>query len=371
MEKSISEILSDCKCRYFLGSVSSEGFVTHFGREIAAEGMFTYILKGGAGTGKSSLMKKLAAKMCDRDDVVLYFCSSDPDSLDAVIFKKAGVIIVDGTSPHVFDPIYAGVNQKIINLGECWDDEVLARDANEIIRVTNENKRLHARAKRFITAISQLNGDIFSTAEEFIDRDKLDGFICRLSKKLKLRSDGQRGKITFSQLSALTPKGYITQTETLKKYENTYVLSDEMFAGADYFIKSMTTVLTERGIDCVISPCNLVNGGCYEHLLVPELKAAFVLSNSLNQLSSDSLAEYKTINFLRFYNKAALQAKKQRITFNKKAAEDLTLEAVNSLNTAKLIHDDIEGFYIKAMDFSGVDKIIEDLLRKITHTIKS
>ena len=44
---------------YFLGSSTAQGFRTTFDNVIKDEGIFTYILKGGAGTGKSSLMKKL------------------------------------------------------------------------------------------------------------------------------------------------------------------------------------------------------------------------------------------------------------------------------------------------------------------------
>ena len=43
---------------YFLGGTSPSGFQSKFLEQIKAPGFYTYILKGGPGTGKSTLMKK-------------------------------------------------------------------------------------------------------------------------------------------------------------------------------------------------------------------------------------------------------------------------------------------------------------------------
>ena len=44
--------------RYFLGSNTYKGFYGFYGTETARIGQ-VYLIKGGAGTGKSSLMKKV------------------------------------------------------------------------------------------------------------------------------------------------------------------------------------------------------------------------------------------------------------------------------------------------------------------------
>ena len=55
---------------YFLGSSTAQGFRTTFDNVIKDEGIFTYILKGGAGTGKSSLMKKAANEFENYEHVI-------------------------------------------------------------------------------------------------------------------------------------------------------------------------------------------------------------------------------------------------------------------------------------------------------------
>ena len=96
---------------YFLGAMTANGFSTEFGRIMEKDGVFTYILKGAAGTGKSSLMKKIAQHFENTQHIRRFYCSSDPDSLDAVYLDGSQTAIVDGTAPHVFDPIVPGVDQ--------------------------------------------------------------------------------------------------------------------------------------------------------------------------------------------------------------------------------------------------------------------
>ena len=174
--------------KYFLGCMTHQGFSTEFGRLMEEKDSFTYILKGGAGTGKSSLMKRIANEFEKSGHVVRFYCSSDPESLDAVLIEEMGVLIVDGTSPHVFDPVYPAVSQRIVDLGQFWDTEKLMMNKDDIIEVTDKNKSLLARAKRFTTALSNVCGDSFSCSRGCIDEEKLDALntssIAEVSKQL-------------------------------------------------------------------------------------------------------------------------------------------------------------------------------------------
>ena len=87
--------------RYFLGANTPAGFVSKFdGFYDCLDGWRVFILKGGPGTGKSTLMKKVAEAVdCECEYI---YCSSDPRSLDAVIFNDLKTAIADGTAPHVW-----------------------------------------------------------------------------------------------------------------------------------------------------------------------------------------------------------------------------------------------------------------------------
>ena len=70
---------------YFACANSSRGFCNYF--ESNLQGLERlYILKGGPGTGKSTLMKEIGADFYDLGyDIEFIYCSSDPSSLDGVL----------------------------------------------------------------------------------------------------------------------------------------------------------------------------------------------------------------------------------------------------------------------------------------------
>ena len=70
---------------FFASSNSSEGFKSYY-PEVFARANRLYVIKGGPGTGKSSLMRRAAAAAEKKGFATEhYFCSSDPSSLDGVL----------------------------------------------------------------------------------------------------------------------------------------------------------------------------------------------------------------------------------------------------------------------------------------------
>jgi len=344
---------------YFLGGSSPSGFRTHFGEIIADTSHRTYIIKGGPGTGKSSLMKRLAEAFPD-EDKELYHCSSDPDSLDAVLFKERKVIFVDGTAPHTFDPEYPGAVQQILDLGVCWDASALRKNKEEIIAATGKYLRCHASCRRFLTALASVVDDTRQIGRLALNSEKLDGFTARLSAKvLPKKSRAEEGKISYRQLSAITPYGYMTY---LPRDRAVYLLNDELYCGSDVFLRSFADIAVSRGYDAEVSVCCLHSSESFEHLVIPELKLAFMTANPINELSVE---EKQPINFRRFYDKNGVREKKNRLRFNSSAAEDLRDEAVKSLVLARAEHDRLEEYYTAAVDFDSVNRIYYNMVSQI------
>lgn len=347
---------------YFLGAMTSNGFSTEFGKVIAEDGMFTYILKGGAGTGKSSLMKKAANYFEKTQHVERYYCSSDPASLDAVVFKGSKAAIVDGTSPHVFDPLIPGVNQKIINLGDYWNEELLKENGAMISEVTAANKSMLARAKRFTGAVSNIYSDTYQIGSDCISAEKLDSFIERFKKKILGRKGSGTGAKKFRQLTALTEYGIYSLTETLNDYFDVYYMADDYYAVSNYLISVLADEAAVRDYDVIICPCQMFNNTAYEHMLIPELGIALINGSSVTDFDTTT---GKHLNLTRFYDKKLISERRVRLKMNKAACKDLTEEAVRTIKTAKEIHDEIEKYYISAMDFDKLNSAADKIIREI------
>lgn len=96
---------------FFLGANSPSGFYSLYDQLMdPARARDIFILKGGPGCGKSSLMGRVGKAAAEKGLAVEYIaCSGDPDSLDAVILPQLDAAIVDGTAPHA-----------VVTLGHFW-----------------------------------------------------------------------------------------------------------------------------------------------------------------------------------------------------------------------------------------------------------
>ena len=93
---------------YFLGGNTADGFFSYYDSLMRQEDAHKiYVIKGGPGTGKSSLMKAIA-KQAQKKGLAtdLIHCSSDPDSLDGLSLPALKTAFVDGTSPHAGVPSF-------------------------------------------------------------------------------------------------------------------------------------------------------------------------------------------------------------------------------------------------------------------------
>ncbi len=337
---------------YFLGCPTPDGFLTNISDDINSGALFAYILKGGPGTGKSTLMKKVASSL---DDAELYYCSSDPSSLDAVISRKKGIIVIDGTAPHVVEPTYPGVCQRLVDLGQFWDKQKLESAKADIIKTTDENKRLHARAKRYLKAASGLYSDILALGESALNRTKLDAYVERMSQRLFPKQQDEKGKISRRRITSITPNGIITQESAFSGCKIFYV-EDGCIAVTDRLLKNLSVFAITRGYDIIISTNPILPDSVYEHLIIPSLNIAF---------TSKPLAGVQKINALRFYDRNILRDKRKRLQFAASAGSELIKETANVLMKAKAIHDELERHYISAMDFKAVGEYTDRLIEEI------
>ncbi len=88
--------------RVFPGGNTSKGFFSYYDYLIEKDANRIFVIKGGPGVGKSSMMKKIGKEMIDRGyDVEFHHCSSDNNSIDGIVIPKLKVAMVDGTAPHL------------------------------------------------------------------------------------------------------------------------------------------------------------------------------------------------------------------------------------------------------------------------------
>ncbi len=352
------------KQSYFLGSSGKNGFFSCFSQLTPKiEGQYTYIIKGGPGTGKSSMMRKIADEIEKRDiECERIFCSSDPNSLDGIIFPSLRVSIADGTSPHTMDPDYPGATGEIINLGDCWDKQKLFEKRKEIIELTDKNKTCHKRSRRFIESAFSIFGDGEKICADFLDEEKLMRYAGRVANRYFKKPSGKIGLEKTRMLDAITPKGYYFLNETVCELcDQIIVFEDDFGVASSKIIEELRSYALASGFSVISSP-SVSNHKAIRHIIIKELSLGFFTADRLCELG---IIPTKSVSLRRFYSSDGLSAHRARLAFSRKAANELLDEAVCALKMAKDIHDDLEEIYINAMDFKKTAAIADMLIERI------
>ncbi len=349
---------------FFLAANSAQGFFSLFNElYIPDEGWKAYIIKGGPGTGKSGLMRKVAKAAEDRGFTVeKIICSSDPESLDAIIIPQKKICFADGTAPHVMEAKYPGAVEEIINLGLFWNSKELEKNREHIITLTNCNKALHAKSARYVSACYQSVADSFNIMKSAIDYKKIENFASRFIVR-NCKCSNQLGTQKNRLLNGITPKGYVTLFDTVKYFcDRIYAVNDEDTYVSSVLMGSFRRCAVSNGIDVISCLNPLSPEGNPLHIILPEERIGFFTSNSVQNFKGIA---FKKINTSRFVNKDIISAHKQRLAFNRKISFEMLSEALKLLEKAKKVHDDLEADYIKAMNFDELNKYTDNLIENI------
>ncbi|MEW6458943.1 MAG: PRK06851 family protein [Bacillota bacterium] len=355
----------------FPGGNTSLGFFSYYDHLTPPDATRVFILKGGPGVGKSSFMRKIGEEMRSRGfDIEHHHCSSDNDSLDGVVIPAAGVALLDGTAPHVVDPVNPGAVSEIIHLGDYWNEAKLRAAREQILAV---NRRL---GRLFATAYSQL-------AEAKVIRDEMESYVTesmrfapvnRLTADLTREILGERpGRYEAEPWarhlfrSAVSPDGVVHHIGSLlTEVKQLYLLKGRPGSGRSTLVETVARAAHARGLDTEVYHCALEPHRA-DLVVIPAVRAAVLkdveeVAFQPGTVPGLRVAAYDLDVFLDRSRLAQyeveLMSAGQRFT----AALN---RAVWYIGEAKKTHDQLETFYIPAMDFTAVERRRDEVLQRI------
>ncbi len=347
---------------YFPGNNTGEGFYSLY-EFLPWQADSIFIIKGGPGTGKSTLMKKIANQAEQLNmPVEKHWCSSDSQSLDGVVLPDLKTAIFDGTAPHLIDPSFPGAHENIINLGQFWDKHLLRKNKQEIMELTREIAESFELAYQYLKISALLINAGNKSLENKINNRLYNKLTKELLNQVYVSSPTENAKPKDRHLfsSANTPVGRITYlSEIIQKSEKVYLLNAPLNGPVSKLLKTISNKYSQENFQQLILHDPLIPEN-YEAIYIEDRKVSYIYHNALPH-------DYSQNNKCTKYNLSSIDNN----NLNTKAsalrteAQIQQQKATNALDLAHRKHDELETFYIEAMDFNGINTLTQKLIKEV------
>ena len=335
---------------YFAAQNSYQGFISHFGKVFKSDKYDRiFVLKGGPGTGKSSLMKKLSKKLSEISEVTDIYCSSDIKSLDGVIArgKHSSVAILDGTSPHERDAVIAGAIDELVNLGEYWKTDGLIEQREEILSLSFEKSSNYKNAYSRLSVAGKYKELLLTEVLSRLDTYRARAYATELCRGNKSKDPPSRSLL----LSAFGKDGYQTLPDSLSNYKNTIQITGEYFS-AELFMKILCEELTKLNIEHKEFPSPLSHS----------VTETVVINDNDESFCYTLLPAEEKLSVNTFIRSLAT-AEVQLLHFEKERKKEETL-AIKAFAKASDAHFKLEKIYTPLMDFEMISNTAQKIEKK-------
>ena len=344
---------------YFAASNSGRGFVSYFDKIFTKYGFDKiYIIKGGPGTGKSSLLKSVRDAAQTRGYLCEgILCSSDPSSYDGVTVSSGNrkIALLDGTAPHTRDMEIPGAVDELIDLGAFWDPKMLEGKRERIISLIEKKSEAYKCAYSLLGSAEGYASYKRKLLYGCLDEEKLSKSVARMLSDFK-----KNGVKVFSQYklkNAISADGYTS----LPIYSNeggvhfaVHGSHGASFAFFDLLVKRSK----EKELNLTLSPSPL-SPDIFDAVAISDYGVYFYQTDDITDIAC------KTINTERFLVESRLREIKPTLRMLSRLERSALDSACKILSRAKELHFRLEEIYTDAMDFEKKEFFSKELIKKI------
>lgn len=350
--------------RFFLGANTPQGFYSLFDElEHPHENWHSFLIKGGPGCGKSSFMKKIASLYADSPGMELCPCSSDPDSLDAVILPEQHLSLMDATAPHAKEAALPAVRHTLLSFGDYLDGGKLQEKRREIEALHSSSPEYYKLAVSYLYGAQMFLRNSFEIASCAVDREKIFAYAQRFAARhFPQKKCAGSEKRRF--LSSICSEGIVTLNETPALLcRKLYLIDDDCGAVNHYLLAELRRLALRAGHDVISCFCPMAPEEKLEHLLIPSAGVGFLCSNHFHPM--EHCGASRKIHARRFQDQELMKLKKERFHYNRRAAETLLEQAIALLEESRKLHDRLEELYRDAMDFRALEARFPQIVNQL------
>lgn len=351
---------------YYGGGNTGKGFVQFFESNFQDLDRL-FILKGGPGTGKSTLIRAVGNEFKNRGfNLEWIHCSADVGSLDGVIIPALKAGIVDGTKPHVIEPQIAGAVDEYVNLGVAWDRKKLVPRKEEIIDIQTKIEEAYKRAYQSLGEALRRHDDLENIYIPHIDFRKAEELTHRLITNL-FQEESKQGKSVAKHrfMGATTPDGPRDFLENLtENVSKRYFIKGRAGSGKSTLLRKILKQALTLGYDTEIYHCGF-DPDSLDMIIVRELDFAIFDSTAPHEYFPSRNGDEIIDLYKETMDQDTDEKYAEEIQAATKHYKEKVQEGLRHLKETKHLRNQLEAIYKDAMDFSKVDVIKKEIIREL------
>ncbi len=334
---------------YFAGSNTFNGYVPCL-QEIFSNTEKLFILKGTPGCGKSTLMKRLfyrgkqLGKLC-----IPIKCSADNSSFDGVVFPELSAGVADGTAPHVIEPSFPMINEKIIDISGDYDASFAETYGKAVKDALYGKSRAYRRAYSLLSAAGGVNTAINEITAQLYNVEKAKKYAEKTVRHYACASGSSHLMpctcFNGSGFSFIPPEG---------KFES--ITFADRYGIGERILKTIADICKEKNRECGIVPSPVDA----EAVCAVYLPGALLASERYFEIPGS-----QKVNVNRFTDKDALKTNSQVLRKYDAAMRELLEMSAECMKEAAALHEKAESIYSFCADHSIADAAFVELAKNI------
>ena len=340
--------------KYFAASNSSEGFCSYYNEVFNPEKLYKiYVIKGGSGTGKAFFMKEIA-KCAELNgfSVKYIYCSSDANSLDGIVINEQKIAVLDGTSPHIYEPKYIGAVESFVNLADFLDEKMLLSSRKVIENISAEKQRGFERVYRELAAYGKISENMADLVLPCLKLEKMRNYATRFADGLA-KGNGNEERLLTRSIGMRGLSSFDTYFENAKIY---YEIND-YFETAHFMMREIYLSVKEKKIDLCISNNPIIKERI-DILCAKESGLTFEITNRMD-------SGVRSINMRRFVDSSAISKIRQKYRSLARVRDNILDLAIEEFENIKKYHFILEEIYGSAMNFEAKEQFTREFCNKI------
>lgn len=326
-----------------------------------------FILQGGPGTGKTTLMKKVGEIWAEKGYAIDYIHSPiDNESIDGIKILGLQVGIVNGTAPNHIVPKALGAIEEYINLGEACDAEKLSIEKGRLVQFNKEIQQYLNQAYSVFAEALRVHDDWEKIYIENMDFEKADGLTKKLiSLFFGNASLNKKADVKHRFLGAATPIGAVDYVPNLTEdVPKRYFIKGRPGSGKSTMLKKIAAEGQNRGFDVEIYHCGF-DPHSLDMIIFRELGITIFDSTAPHEYFPSREGDEIIDVYGSIISIGTDEIFADKIEVLSKQYKDNMKKAISHLAEAKSLRDEVKSIYTDAIDFNTLNTLTEKVQKEI------